>query len=155
MCVPVRFKWSRKNSTSRVRGSTAASRNSPFTRMRTRVLSAADIFVSCLHAFAARSPRRDAYRSPHQCRNQPAFVFGGATHVALWFGGVLSRFGSALNGFGVELVATKLGFGLCCAKNSQADAAQSDASVLATIFAVERELNGSADRSVYGSASLE
>src|SRR5260370_18788842 len=71
MCVPVRFRFSRKNSTSSVRGSTNAFRGSPFTRTRTGTVSTPDIFLFFLHSLAATAAQPDPERALDQCRHQP------------------------------------------------------------------------------------
>src|ERR1700674_252967 len=120
MCVPVKFRFSRKNSTSSVRGSTSASRGLLFTRMHTETFSTPDIFVSRLHAFAARAPHRGSNRALHQRRHQCALVIRGTAHVALRFGRFPRRFSRALNRLPIDLLAAQLGFRLLCPNRRQA-----------------------------------
>src|SRR6267143_1272877 len=95
ICVPVRLKCSRSNSTSRVRGSTSASRGSPLTRTRTRTFSASDIFVPRLYVFTARPPQRDCDRPLDENGDQDALVIRGPPHVVLRFSGRAYRFDGA------------------------------------------------------------
>src|SRR5206468_13090237 len=102
ICVPVRLKCSRSNSTSSVRGSTSASRGSPLTRTRTRIFSASGIFVSRLNVFPARPAHRDSDRPFDEGTHQDAFVICGAPHVVLRFGGRAHRFDGAIDSLLLE-----------------------------------------------------
>src|SRR6266436_8450499 len=118
ICVPVRLKCSRSNSTSRVRGSTSASRGSPLTRTRTRIFSTPDIFVSRLNLFPARPPRRDSNCPLDESGDQDAFVIRGASHVVLRFRGRARRFGGALDPLLLEFFPLQSFLGLFCANRS-------------------------------------
>src|SRR5690242_16297113 len=82
-CVPVRLRCSRKNSTSSVRGSTSATRASPFTRTRTRIFLASGILMPRIHRFTASPPRRDPDSAFHQGSCQHPLVIRRSAHVAL------------------------------------------------------------------------
>src|SRR5258708_24616906 len=99
MWVPVRFKFSRRKSTSNVRGSTSASRGSPFTRTRTVIFSATDIFVSCLHTLTAGTPQGDCNRAFHQRSDQGTLIVRGTAHITLRFRCFPRRLGAALSGW--------------------------------------------------------
>src|SRR6267378_156505 len=141
MWVPVRFKFSRKKSTSSVRGSTNASRASPFTRTRTVTISAPDIFVSRLDAFAPRAPGRDSNSAFHQRPHQRTFIIGRAAHVALRFGGFPRSFGHSLNRLPIDLLPAQLVLRPLCANRHQSHATQHHANVFANILAIHRELH--------------
>src|SRR3981081_3001085 len=141
MCVPVRFKFSRKKSTSNVRGSTNASRASPFTRTCTVTISAPDIFVSRLDAFAPRPPGRDSNSAFHQRPHQRPLVIRRAAHIALRFGGVPRSFGPSLNRLPIDLFPSQLVLRPLCANRHQPHATQHHANVFANIFAIHRELH--------------
>src|SRR5260370_1664296 len=155
MCVPVRFRFSRKNSTSSVRGSTTALRGSPFTRPRTEPVSTPAIFVSCLHSLAASAAQRDAERALHQCRHQRTLIVRGTAHVALRFGRFPCCFGRALNRLPVDFLATQLPFRALCSNRRQSDAAQYNTNLFANVLAIERQLHRRACGGINRRAALE
>src|SRR6266850_2007657 len=107
MCVPVRLKCSRSNSTSRVRGSTSASRGSPLTRTRTRIFSASGIFVPRLNVFPARPAHRNSDGPLEESGDQDALVIRGASHVVLRFRGRAHRFDGAFDPLLLEFFPTQ------------------------------------------------
>src|ERR1700738_1319784 len=155
MCVPVKFKFSRRKSTSSVRGSTSASRGSPFTRIRTAIFSTPDIFVSRLHAFASRTAYRDAQRALHPRRHERALIVRGTAHVTLRFRCFPRCLGRALNRLFVYSVASQLRLSFLCPNRGQADATQNNANVFASVLAIERELHSGTRCGVDGRATLE
>src|SRR6266850_2240476 len=155
ICVPVRLKCSRSNSTSRVRGSTSASRGSPLTRTRTRMFSASNIFVPRLNVFPVRPPHRDSYGPLDESGDQNAFVIRGAPHVVLRFSGRARRFDGAFNPLLLEFLPPQSFLRLFCANRGQSNAAKYNPHILASVAVSERELHRRASRRIDGSAALE
>src|SRR5713226_7707226 len=112
MCVPVKFRFSRRNSTSNVRGSTLASRAAPFTRTRTATFLSSDIFVTTLHAFPASPAYRDSHGLLHQRGHQRAFIVRGTAHVTWRFGCFASRFARTLRRRPIDGFAPQFRLGL-------------------------------------------
>src|SRR4029077_5063074 len=138
-----------------VRGSTSASRASPFTRIRTRIFSASDIFVSCLHLLSPCPARRDADGALHQRRNERPFVVGRAAHIALRFGGFARGFRSLLNRLVADRLSLKRGLRVFYANGHQAHATENHAGVLAGTSIIERHLRRGTHRGVDRGTSLE
>src|SRR5260370_6115358 len=155
MCVPVRLRCSRRNSTRSVRGSTSASRASPLTRTRTITFLTSDIFMPCFHLFTARAACGDADGALDERRHQRAFVLRGTPHIAL-------RFRSSPRGFRGSpniLLAKRLSAHRCFrflgADGGEAHATENHARILARVVAFQSELHRSAPGWIYRRTALK
>src|SRR5436305_1856895 len=111
MCVPVRSRSSRRNSSSSMRGSMLRSYSMPFTRTRTESLSltspgalldrlflvaaASGINMSYLDLFTSGSTSGNSEGTFYERGNQRSLVISRATHIGLWIG----RSACCLRGF--------------------------------------------------------
>src|ERR1700730_1946432 len=155
MCVPVRFKFSRKKSTSRVRGSTTASRGSPVTRMRTVNFSTAYMFSTSLPPFSASTPYLAPNSTLNQSRDQRALVLRRTAHIALRFSRFPRRLSRPLNRLAVDLFPSQLTLRSPGANRCQSDATQNNTNLFANVLAVERELHRGARGGIYRRAAFE
>src|SRR5580693_9708463 len=155
MCVPVKLKCSRSSSTRRVRGSTSASRGSPLTRTRTGIFSTADIFVTCLNLFTARSSNGNSDGALDEGGNQHAFIICGAAHIVLRLRRGARSFDGALDPLFVKLLAAQEFLRFFRADGHQTCAAQHDPDFFAGVTVTERKLHCRASRRIDRSAALE
>src|SRR6185437_11015922 len=113
MCVPVRSRFSRSNSTSSSRGSTWSLCSLPltFTRIAT-ICSCSGINVTELYFFTTRPLQRDFQAALDQRRHQLPLVLGRAPHIGLRIGGRARRLGSCLHRLSCHLVIAQSRFRL-------------------------------------------
>src|SRR5947209_12223296 len=170
MCVPVRSRSSRKNSSSSMRGSMLRSYSMPLTRTRTESLSltspgalldrlflvaaASGINMSYLDLFTSGSTSGNSEGTFYERGNQRSLVISRATHIGLWIGRSACCVRGRSNRLFSKFLAAKHTFSLGSAYRRQPHAAQCNRNVRAGIR-FHLQLNCGAGARVHGSRALE
>src|SRR5258706_3697220 len=134
ICVPVSSRSSRRNSTSKHRGSTTRECSLPLTRTWTETFCAlSGIDVADLHLSPSGPLKSCLRRTFDQRVHHLPLIFSRTAHIRLGIGGCTRGLCCRFDKLWCNLLATQQGFSFSNSNWQQTDAAQSDRDLSAAI----------------------